>query len=60
MNSENIIIVIALIIAIIVIASIIAIGYCFSISKGFASKATITDEDKKIEVQAVNSNLVDK
>ena len=50
---------IALIIALIVIVSIIAIGYCFSVSKGFGSKATVTDGNKKIEVQAIDFNLID-
>lgn len=57
MSNLNNILGIALIIAIIVIVAIIAIGFCFAISNGFNSKATVTDGNKKIEVQATNSNL---
>lgn len=57
MGNLNDILGIALIIAGIVVVAIIVIGFCFAISKGFNSKTTVTDGNKKIEVQATNSNL---
>lgn len=49
---------IASIIATMVVIGIIVIGFCYAVSKGLSSKATITDGNKKIEVQAdQNSNL---
>ena len=39
------------------LVAIVGIGFCFAISKGYNSKATVTDGNKKIEVQATNSNL---
>lgn len=56
MSNVNDITSIALIIAGIVVVAIVVIGFCFAISKGFNSKATVTDGNKKIEVQATNSN----
>lgn len=57
MSNVNDITSIALIIAGIVVVAIVDIGFCFAISKGYNSKATVTDGNKKIEVQATNSNL---
>lgn len=57
MSNVNDITGIALIIAGIVVVAIVGIGFCFAISKGYNSKATVTDGNKKIEVQATNSNL---
>lgn len=57
MSNVNDITSIALIIARIVVVAIVGIGFCFAISKGYNSKATVTDGNKKIEVQATNSNL---
>ena len=57
MSNVNDITSIALIIAWIVVVAIVGIGFCFAISKGYNSKATVTDGNKKIEVQATNSNL---
>lgn len=56
MSNVNDITSIALIIASIVVVVVLVIGFCFAISKGFNSKATVTDGNKKIEVQATNSN----
>ncbi len=56
MSNVNDITSIALIIASIVVVAVLVIGFCFAISKGFNSKATVTDGNKKIEVQATNSN----
>ena len=57
MSNVNDITSIALIIAWIVVVAIVGIGFCFAISKGYNSKATVTDGNKKIEVQATNFNL---
>lgn len=57
MSNVNDITSIALIISGIVVVAIVGIGFCFAISKGYNSKATVTDGNKKIEVQATNSNL---
>jgi uncharacterized membrane protein YqiK len=57
MSNVNDITSIALIIAGIVVVAIVGIGFCFAISKGYNSKATVTDGNKKIEVHATNSNL---
>ena len=56
MSNVNDITSIALIIASIVVVAVLVIGFCFAISKVFNSKATVTDGNKKIEVQATNSN----
>ena len=56
MSNVNDITSIALIIASIVVVAVLVIGFCFAISKGFNSKVTVTDGNKKIEVQATNSN----
>ena len=56
MSNVNDITSIALINASIVVVAVLVIGFCFAISKGFNSKATVTDGNKKIEVQATNSN----
>lgn len=56
MSNVNDITSIALIIASIVVVAVLVIGFCFAISKGFNSKAKVTDGNKKIEVQATNSN----
>ena len=58
MSNVNDITSIASIIATIVVIGILVIGFCYAVSKGLSSKATITDCNKKIEVQAhQNSNL---
>ena len=56
MENVNDITSIASIIAKMVVIGTIIIGFCYAVSKGINSRATISDGNKKIEVQATNSN----